>query len=115
MPYTINGNATSISSEPQMKDSTLWVPLREVSVALGAKVDWDPDNLVAIVYNGPYIYTVKVGDATVDVDGEKMELQAAPYVSEGDTWVPVRFFERPMGYDIVADWENKNVQISAPA
>ncbi len=115
MPYTLNGNALQIAEEPNHKDGTLWVPLRAVSQALGAKVDWDPDSEVAIVYNGPYIYSVKIGDSEVDVDGQKLELQDAPYTESGDAWVPVRFFERPMGYKINADWQTKQVDISVPA
>ncbi len=114
MPYTINGGELNVEHEPQLKDGTLWVPLRAVSEALGARLDWDPDNMVAILYHGPYIVTVKVGDTTVDVDGEKMELQAAPYVDGGDSWVPARFFEKPLGYNVEADWQNKTVAITNP-
>lgn len=115
MPYTLNGNALNIAEEPNHKDGTLWVPLRAMSEALGAKVDWDQSSHVAIVYNGPYIYTVKIGDANVDVDGQTLELQDAPFVDAGDAWVPVRFFERPMGYKINANWQTKQVDIVNPA
>ncbi|HVF85792.1 MAG TPA: copper amine oxidase N-terminal domain-containing protein [Abditibacteriaceae bacterium] len=114
MPYTLNGNTLNIAEEPNNKDGTLWVPLRAVSEALGAKVDWDQDNRVVIVYNGPYIYTVKIGDANVDADGVKVALQAAPFEQGGDSWVPVRFFERPMGYHVQADWQTKQVDITNP-
>jgi hypothetical protein len=43
------------------------------------------------LYLGPYITSVVIGDATVDVDGQKMQLQAAPYVDSGDTWIPCAF------------------------
>lgn len=115
MPYTLNGSPLNIAEEPNHKDGTLWVPLRAVSQALGAKVDWDPDNQVAIVYNGPYIYTVKIGDENVDADGTKLALQAAPFMQDGDAWVPARFFERPMGYHVQADWQTKQVNITNPA
>jgi hypothetical protein len=91
------------------------VPFRELGEALGGKVDWDQDNRVAILYLGPYITSVVIGDATVDVDGQKMQLQAAPYVDSGDTWIPVRFFEQPLGYQVNADWQNKQVDIINPA
>lgn len=115
MPYTLNGNALQIAEEPNLKDGTLWVPLRAVSVALGAKVDWDQSSHVAIVYNGPYIYTIKIGDANVDVDGQTLALQDAPFVQDNEAFVPVRFFERPMGYTVHADWQTKQVDIVNPA
>ena len=115
MPYTLNGSTLSIAEEPNLKDGTLWVPLRAVSEALGARIDWDQDNHIAIVYNGPYIYTVTIGDANVDVAGEKLALQDAPFVQNNEAWVPVRFFERPMGYKLNADWQTKQVDITNPA
>lgn len=114
MPYAINGTEISLQNEPQLKDGTLWVPLRGLSEALGAKVDWDPDNQVAILYHGPHVVTVKIGDTTVDVDGEKLELQAAPYLDSGDSWVPAKFFDKPLGYNVNADWQNKKVEIVNP-
>lgn len=115
MPYTIQGQAVDITQEPQMKDGTLWVPFRALGQALGGNVDWDADNQVAILYLGPYTTTVKIGDPTVTVDGNQVELQAAPYVSEGDTWIPVRFFERPLGYALQADPQTGQVDITNPA
>ena len=115
MPYTIQGASVEVGNEPQLKDGTLWVPFRALGEALGGKVDWDPDNHVAILYLGPYTTTVKIGDRTVDVDGERVELQGEPYLADGDTWIPARFFERPLGYKVNADWQNKQVDITNPA
>lgn len=114
MPYSLNGTAISMTAEPQLKDGTLWVPLRELSEMLGAKVDWEPSNHVAILYHGNAIYTIKIGDKNIDVDGQTVELQDAPYTDGGDAWVPVRFFEKPLGYRVNADWQNKQVDIVNP-
>lgn len=113
MPYTLDGNPLSIDQEPQLNDGTLWVPFRDLGAALGAKVDWEPSNQVAIMYHGDHIVTVKIGDQTVDVDGEKHELQAAPYVSGGDTWVPVRFYNDPLGYGLNVDLGSTAVNLTS--
>ena len=115
MPYTLQGQPLQVAHEPQLKDGTLWVPFRAIGIALGGNVDWDPDQRMAILYLGPYTTTIRIGDKTADVDGEKVELQDEPYLDEGDTWVPVRFFERPLGYKVNADWQNKQVDITNPA
>lgn len=110
MPYTLNGQAASIA-EPNLKDGTLWVPLRAVSESLGGNVDWDPDNRVAIVYLGSNIATLKIGDAEADVNGEKSPLQEAPYLENGETWVPVRFFNR-VGQQIAVNLQDKHVEMT---
>jgi hypothetical protein len=55
---------------------------------------------------------VKPGDTTVTVDGEQQELQAAPFLSEGDTWVPVRFFNQPLGYALNVDLDTTRVELT---
>jgi hypothetical protein len=55
---------------------------------------------------------VKPGDITVTVDGEQQELQAAPFLSEGDTWVPVRFFNQPLGYALNVDLDTNRVELT---
>jgi hypothetical protein len=114
MPYTIQGQPVAITHEPQLKDGTLWVPFRALGEALGGRVDWDPDGKIAILYLGPSITTVKIGDQTVNTDGEDIELQAAPYLADGDTWIPVRFFSKPLGYNINVDLQTNKVDIVNP-
>jgi len=115
MPYSIDGTPVEGAHEPRLKSGTLWVPLRQVSEALGASVDWDPANQVAIVYLGSDMATLKMGDATVDWNGEKRELQEAPYVEEGEAWVPVRFFEQTLGYKLNVGLENSQVDFTTAA
>ena len=114
MPYTFEGTELPINSEPQLKDGTMWVPLRALGQALGGSADWDPDNRVAILYLDNRVATLKVGDATADVDGEQIELQAAPYLDSGETWVPVRFFNHPLGYPLRVELDSKSVHLSNP-
>jgi len=114
MPYSIDGQPLIAEKEPQLKDGTLWVPFRTIGQALGGTVDWDADNRVAILYLGSRIVTTKVGDPTVDTDGEKTELQAAPYVEDGETWVPVRFFNVALGYGLDVNLETKQVGLTSP-
>ncbi len=114
MPYTLDGNALNVSDEPQVSDGTMWVPFRAVGEALGAKVEYEPSNKVAMMFHGDKIISVKIGDPTVDVDGEKQELQAPPYVSEGDTWVPVRFYNAPLGYGLNVDLNTNQVNLTSP-
>ncbi len=112
MPYIVDGQPVEVSQEPQNKEGTLFVPLRGLSAAVGATVDWDPDSRVANVYHKDRIIHVTPGDTTVSVDGEQTELQAAPYLEEGETWVPVRFFNQPLGYQLGVDTATNQVELT---
>lgn len=114
MPYTFEDVPLEVGTEPQTRDGITWVPLRALAEAMSANVDWDPDNRIAILYLGERIATFKIGDPTVDVDGEPITLRAAPYLDNGDTWIPARFFQQAMGYGLQADAEKNLVQFSNP-
>jgi hypothetical protein len=90
----------------------MWVPLRSVAQALGAKVDYEPTNGVALLYHGDEVVTVKVNDANVDVSGTTHTLQAAPFVENGEAWVPVRFFQSVLGANVNVDIESRIVDIN---
>ena len=112
MPYTINGSDSSIVSEPRLQGGTMWVPLRDVAEALGGKVEYEPTNGVAMLTHGDKIVTVQIGDANVDVDGTAHTLQDAPFVEDGETWVPVRFFNTTLGANVNVDLQNNSVDIA---
>ncbi|PQV65459.1 Copper amine oxidase N-terminal domain-containing protein [Abditibacterium utsteinense] len=115
MPYMLNGELLEIEGEPRLQDGTLWVPLRKLGGALGGKADWISENRVAALYLNDHVATLTIGDNTADVDGEQFELQAAPFVESGETWVPVRLFERGLGYTLSADPQSGIVDLGMSA
>ena len=54
MPYTFEDASLQVSAEPQIRDGVTWVPLRSLAQSMGANVDWDPDNRIAILYPDQY-------------------------------------------------------------
>lgn len=114
MPYTIDGVPYDLEAEPRLQDGTLWVPLRRLGEALGGKADWISPNKVAVLYLGDRIATLTIGDKTADVDGQQFELQDEPFLDNGETWVPVRFFERGLGYTLNADPASASVELTSP-
>ena len=113
MPYMLNGDLLEVATEPRVGSGTMYVPLRSLATAMGGKVDWEPSTETAILYMNDKIATLKSNDTTVDVDGEKTELQAHPWIDAGEMMVPVRFFENPLGYKLDADATNLIVSFSS--
>ncbi len=112
MPYMLDGEMLEVATEPRVGSGTMYVPLRDVASALGGKVDWEPTNGIAIIYINDKIVTLKSNDTTVDVDGEKTELQAHPWIDNGEMMAPVRIFET-LGYGLDADATNMIVSLKS--
>jgi hypothetical protein len=50
---TVEGHVTSMDVQPQIIDDSTMVPLRFIAQALGAKVDWQPDNEIVAITTRP--------------------------------------------------------------
>ncbi len=112
MPYMLDGEMLEIATEPRVGSGTMYVPMRAVATAVGGKVDWEPTTETAILYANDKIITLQSNDTTVDIDGEKTELQAHPWIDNGEMMVPVRFFET-LGYGLDADPQNMIVSLTS--
>ncbi|HEY0073434.1 MAG TPA: copper amine oxidase N-terminal domain-containing protein [Abditibacteriaceae bacterium] len=113
MPYIVDGQPVAIADEPKNQDGTLWVPLRALSEAVGATVDWDQD-LQQVIVQHPRGGNIQLNIGTEDIikNNEAQGLQAAPYVEGGDTWVPVRFFNIQLGYALNVNLAENLVELT---
>lgn len=90
-----NVNAATIKCLNQ--NNTNLVPLRVISEELGATVGFDKNNqTVTVEYRGNVI-EAKIGNKTATVNGNKVQLSVPPQVSEGTTYVPIRFIGEALG------------------
>lgn len=93
MAYTINGNHYDFAT-PMSKDGTTFVPIGNVSDALGGIVDWDNMAKIATVEMGDRKVRVQADNPSVETSQGKQDLQAAPFIENDTLWVPVRFYEQ---------------------
>ncbi len=73
------------------------VPVRFVSEALGAKVDWDASSQVAVIEKEPDKVAVKIGEKTVKKNDKIITMDTTAVISSGRTMVPVRFVSEALG------------------
>jgi N-acetylmuramoyl-L-alanine amidase len=79
-----------------------YVPLRFVSEALGAQVDWDGAKKVVIVRKGGTMVRMLVGAGTAQVNGVDVSLDAPARLVGNRTMVPLRFVSEILGAEV--DW-----------
>ncbi len=67
------------------------VPLRAISEAFGAEVEWNADSRTAYVRNGETEIALTIDSTTALVGGEAVEMDCAPVIVADRTFVPLRF------------------------
>lgn len=95
--------------------SRVFVPLRFVSEALGAEVDWDGEVAAATVSFGPAGTTIEMspGEAAPVINGVPGAGLGAPARLEGGRlMVPLRFISETLGFKTVWDGDRAKVNIS---
>ena len=102
MPYQIEGIVIEGITEPVLGEGTTFVPLANVSQALGGYADFDHDTKVAKIELGAYVLHVQADNPIVDINGTPVELQAAPFIDVDTLFVPVRLFEK-LGFKMSVD------------
>jgi len=99
---------------PELKNGSTMVPVRAVVEALKAKVE-TPDAKTVKITLGDTVVTLTIGDVKVSVEKagktETITLNAAPYIKDNRTYVPLRFISETFGYDVLWDQNYQSVVI----
>jgi len=104
----VNYQDKTLDAPPYIKNGRTMVPIRFISDALGAKVDWD-GNLKQITIQKETL-TIRMVIGSVDVfireEGKmgetQQKLDAPPEITSGRTFVPLRFISETFGASL--DW-----------
>lgn len=114
IPVFIDGKEVKFDVPPVIKAGRTLIPVRAVTTALGAQVDWDDSepNIVKITKlvmdsNGDEILKVIVIDLyteKVTVNGTLTSLDVPPMLEDNRTMVPIRFVAETFNMKI--DWNN---------
>ncbi len=86
--FNIGGKFTvKINAKPEVKNSVLYVGLRDVMEKLGATIGWDEEKeLASVEYNGKTVL-INVEKQTAEVDGETKPLNGSYYNSGERTMI----------------------------
>lgn len=104
--YYVNGSPQKeMDAAPQIKKGRLYLLVRYVAEAAGAKVSWDGNTkTVTIVRSDNVEITMTVGTPTAKVGGVVTQVgseteKISPFVSSGRVYCPLRFTAQSLGAD----------------
>lgn len=84
-------------------NSRTMVPIRFISEALGAKVEWDQANQTAIIDLEDKHITLKIGEKQAKINNETVPLDTNAVLKSSRTFVPLRFISEALGYKV--NWD----------
>ncbi|NTU61535.1 MAG: copper amine oxidase N-terminal domain-containing protein [Caldiserica bacterium] len=122
----VNDQDVELSVAPTVVNGKTLVPVRFISEAFGAKVEWDAkeqriDLIFGLLADGSYTkkVTLWVGKKTAQSDfGSKLPafreytLDVAPTIISGTTMVPIRFISDVLGAKTTWDDKEKRIDIT---
>jgi len=89
--------------EPYIENNRTMVPIRFISEALGAQVDWNDTYKLVTIILGDVKVEQKIGKTVAIVNNQEVKFDVPAVIKSGRTMVPVRFVSETLGANV--EWE----------
>lgn len=107
----INGTPVEVET-PFVVNGTTMVPVRVITEAFGAQVDWVSETQTVTLNYEDVTVSLQIGNIKASVNGNEQTLLEAPVVSEGNrTMVPLRFISETFGADVGYDAATQGISV----
>lgn len=108
----VNGVENQLDAAPEIKNERTFLPLRAISEAFGAKVVWLPDTQGVTITLGENNIGLQIGNTSGVINNNVMILDAAPYIKNSRTMVPLRFIAEGLGAQVEWDGTTRTVTLT---
>lgn len=108
----VDGSMLVMDTAPELRNDRTMVPIRAISEVLGADVDWDDGTKTATFTRAGTVISMTIGSTTTTVNGEAVEIDAPPYITNNRTMVPIRFISEFFGQKVEWDSETRTASIT---
>lgn len=106
----IDGEKVEFDAQPKMVNDRVMVPVRAIFEKLEAEVLWDPlFERVFINYNENDEIIMYINEELVFKNGIQVNLDAAAFISEGRTYVPLRFIGESLNQSV--EWSEDSYTV----
>jgi hypothetical protein len=113
-PVTVylDGVDLFFESDPVIVHERTMVPMRKIFETLGATVDWDDSARTVSAAGGGTDLQLTIDSDVAYVNGAEIRLDAAPFIQDDITFVPLRFVSEAAGADVSWDGALRRVLIT---
>lgn len=108
----LDGETLNLDALPEVKNGRTMVPVRAVAEAIGGDVEWVQDKQQVVMTRAGSTVTMTLDSTTATVDGQAVEMDVAPYATNGRTLLPARYVAEFFGQKVDWDGETHRVLIT---
>jgi hypothetical protein len=109
---TVDAKATTVDAAPEIVDGRTFVPIRFIAETFGSTVTWLPETKGITITLGTTTIGLQIGNATAVINGTIIALDAAPYIKNSRTMVPLRVITESFGGNVAWDPINHIITIT---
>ncbi len=107
----INGENVTVETPYVVGEGVTLVPVRVITEAFGAKVDWDGGERKVTLTTDENKIELWIGRIDAKMNGETLTLLSAPEISNNVTMVPLRFISEGFGAEVSYDSKTKQITV----
>jgi branched-chain amino acid transport system substrate-binding protein len=111
--YILNGMQLTMDVPPEIVNGRTFVPIRLIAETFGADVNWDGTTRTVTIKSDSATIILKISSTDAIVNGKTNKLDAAPFIKNGRTMVPIRLISESLGLSVYWEPQKKLVYISA--
>jgi len=109
---TVDAKATTVDAAPEITNGRTFVPIRFIAETFGSTVTWLPETKGVTIVLGDTTVGLQIGNATAVINGTIIALDAAPYIKNSRTMVPLRVITESFGGNVAWDPINHIITIT---
>lgn len=116
--YTVNGNPYSMDAAPFVEQGRTYVPVRYLALALNVAekdIHWEKSTKTITLFMDNVTVKLVVGSKTITVNGQAKEMDVAPVVKDGRSYLPARYVAEAFGYRVGWDPGTRRVRLELDA
>lgn len=115
--YKENGVAKTMDAVTFIENDRTYVPVRYLALVLGVpedKIKWSYPTKTVTLTKGDKELSLSIGSKIISVNGKSKNLDVAPVLRAGRTYLPARYVAEELGYEVAWDDKTRTVKINSP-
>lgn len=115
--YTADGQEKTMDAAPFIENDRTYVPVRYLAYALGVAekdVGWDGSTNTVTLKLGGITLKMVIGSKILYVNGQPKQMDVAPLIVLGRTYLPARWVAEAFGYEVKWDEKTQAVLVGPP-